>query len=139
MSFKPSLTGGRTWLALLLTLLACGLLSLLWSVIALQTGRQCSWMALALAADAVICLRLVGVAPGPGRGLLALLGTALGIALANWNIVSLHMASIFGLGPLEAAGKLGFHHAMTLLGLATGPLDYALVLIALVGAFWAGR
>ncbi|MET0288686.1 MAG: hypothetical protein ABW178_03575 [Pseudoxanthomonas sp.] len=139
MSLEPSLRSGRTWLVLLLTLLACGLLSLLWSVMALQTDRQCSWMALVVAVDAVICVRLVGLAPGTGRALIALLATAAGIALANWNIVALHMASIFGLGPLDAASKLGVHHAMTLLGLATGPLDYVVLLVALVGAFWAGR
>ena len=139
MSFTPSLSGGRTWLALLLTFLACGLLSLLWSVLALQTNRQCSWMALAVALDAVVCLRLFGMAPGLARGLIALLATALGIALAFWNIVSLHLGSIFGLGPVEASSKLGLDLAVTLLGLATGPTDYALVLIALVGAFLAGR
>lgn len=128
----------RPWWALLLAS-TCALAALLWMILALQTGRQCSWMAVVVALDAAVVLRLCARPRGSRRALTAALATGAAILFANWGIVALHLGAAFGLNPWSAASKLGLHHAHTLASLANGPADHAWLAVALVVAVAAGR
>ena len=113
------------WLAP--ALLALGSLgcSAAWILLALSTGRMCAWMAVVAAIDAAVLLRLAGVPAGAGRPTAAVLATALAVVIAYWGIIATQLARTVGVLPLESALKLGLHHAWTLAGLATGPVDLA--------------
>jgi len=94
-----------------------------WVLLALARDRQCSWMALLAALDAVFLLRLARVPAGRTRVLLAVAGTALTIALANWGIAAAQIGRAMGLLPWESLGKLGPFYAWTLASLANPPMD----------------
>ena len=78
-----------------------------WVVLAVAAGRPCSWMALLVAVDVALLLRLTGAPPGTARVLVAGLATALGVALAQWLIVATQMGITLGLQPVESALRLG--------------------------------
>jgi len=113
--------------------------SLIWIGLAFYLGSQCAWMALVLGVTAALSLRLGGMARGSARMLWAVAFTAIGVAWANWGIVVLQMGATMGVTPQESAVKLGAHLALTLLGLATAPLDYVLLALGLVVAAIAAR
>ncbi|KAF1708960.1 hypothetical protein CSC70_11825 [Pseudoxanthomonas kalamensis DSM 18571] len=120
------------------------LLALLWTMLALQLQRQCGWMAVVGAVDAVLLLRLSGMAPGMARTLLAVLATAATIALTNWGIAAMQIGAPMGLGPLDALLKMGPALAWQLAQLANGVPERlwslaALAVAALLGAGLSGR
>ena len=94
-----------------------------WVLVALARDRQCSWMALPAALDAVFLLRLGRMPSGRTRILLAVAGTALTILLANWGIAAAQIGRAMGLLPWESLGKLGPFYAWTLASLANPPMD----------------
>ena len=94
-----------------------------WVLIAFARDRQCSWMALPAALDAVFLLRLARMPPGTARTALAVAGTALTIVLANWGIAAAQIGRAMGLLPWESLGKLGPSYAWTLAGLANPPAE----------------
>ncbi|MDQ2702499.1 MAG: hypothetical protein M3Y70_06725 [Pseudomonadota bacterium] len=111
-----------------------------WILLALSTGRLCSWMALLAAIDAALLLRLARMPAGFARTALAVLGTAAAIVLAYWGIIASQLARSVGVLPWESALKLGPHHAWTLAGLATTPADLAWLGVGLVlAAVLSGR
>ncbi len=113
--------------------------SMLWLGLAVYLGGQCGWMALPMGLAAALSLRLGGMAGGPLRMFWAVVLTALGVAWANWGIVVVQMGAVMGVPPQESAVKLGGHLALTLLGLANTPVDYALMALAVIGAAIAAR
>jgi hypothetical protein len=127
------------WLAPALLLLATLGCAAAWILLALGNGRQCSWMALVAAADAVLVLRIAGMPAGWPRAATALAATLAAIALANWGIAAGEVGRSLGMLPWEAATRLGAHHAWTLAGLANGAADAAWLAAALVLAAVAGR
>lgn len=126
------------WLAPVLLALGSAAFVLVWALTALYLQRQAGWMALLAAVDAAAMLRLGGMAHGVGRSVLALLATLAISAVALWGIVATQLGFALGLGPWDSALKLGLHHACTLIGLTTTPLDWAaLALAPLLAAWWA--
>lgn len=125
--------------AVLLFVLLALLQSLIWMALAFHLGSQCSWMGLVLGASAALSLRWGGMAAGSARMYWAAGLTALGLTWTNWGIVVLQTGVTMGVPPQESATKMGWHLALTLLQLANTPLDYAMMLLALVLAAIAAR
>lgn len=110
-----------------------------WILLASATGRQSSWMALLAAVDAAFLLRVGGMAPGMRRATWGVAATFATIVLAHWGIVAAGIGRLVGLGPLDSALKLGTGLAWTVAQLLNGPLDVALLALALVVAAIASR
>jgi len=128
------------WLAPALLVLGSLGCAAAWIPLALSTGRPCSWLALLAAIDAAFLLRLARMPAGAARPAMAVLGTAATIVLAYWGIIASQIARTVGVLPWESALKLGPHHAWTLAGLATAPVDLAWLGSGLVLAAWlSGR
>lgn len=125
--------------AIALLLLASGGIAAGWALVALLTGRQCSWMALVAAVDAAIVLRISGARPGALRACAAMAATAFAIALANWWIAAGQIGRSLGLLPWDSSLRLGPDYAWTLATLANRPADVAWIAAALLFAAIAGR
>ena len=108
-------------------------------LVAFARDRQCSWMALLAALDAVFLLRMGRVPPGATRSLLAVAATALTIVLANWGIAAAQIGRAMGLLPWESIGKLGPFYAWTLANLANPPVELLWLAASLVLAALASR
>jgi hypothetical protein len=125
------------WLLPVMLVVASACVLVIWVTLALYLQRQTGWMALLVALDVVLVLRLGGMAPGPRRAALAALVTAAISALAVWTVPATHLGFAFGLAPWESVMRLGAHHGWTLVSLSTTPLDVvALVLAPLLAAWW---
>ena len=110
-----------------------------WVMLAVARDRQCSWMAVLAAADAVLLLRLARMPGGWVRAGLAVLATAATIALANWGIAAAQMGRVMGLLPWESMTRLGPSFAWTLANLANPPVDLLWLGLGLVLAAIAAR
>ena len=122
----------------LVALGSCGFAAA-WILLAFARDRQCSWMAVFAAIDAVLLLRLVRMPAGVPRMLAAMLATSVSIVLANWGIAATQIGKLMGLLPWESAFKLGPRYAWTLAGLANKPADLAWLAVALLLAAIASR
>jgi hypothetical protein len=122
----------------LVALGSCGFAAV-WILLAFARDRQCSWMAVFAAIDAVLLLRLARMPAGWLRVLAAVAATALSIVLANWGIAAAQVGKAMGLLPWESALKLGPQYAWTLAGLANQPGDLAWLAAALLLAAIASR
>ncbi|MFT3896829.1 MAG: hypothetical protein QM719_03925 [Thermomonas sp.] len=110
-----------------------------WALLALVTGRQCSWMALVAAVDAIAVLRLLRIRPGLPRAVVALAATMLSVVLANWWIAAGQIGRSLGLLPWASSLRLGPDYAWTLATLANRPADLAWIATAFLLAAIAGR
>ena len=126
-------------LAPFLLLLGSAGMAAAWIVAARVGGGQLGWIAVLAALDAALMLRLGGMRGGWARGALAVLGTALAIALANWGIVATQMGAPMGLLPWESMTRLGPGFVWTLVKLANGAIDVAWWGAALVIAATVSR
>jgi glucan phosphoethanolaminetransferase (alkaline phosphatase superfamily) len=120
------------WLLPAVALLA-GVLGVdaVWVAIAVASNRPCSWLAMLAALDVALLLRLTGVPPGFGRQLLAVLATALAVALAQWLIVATQLGIALGLQPVPSALRLGPSLAIQLMKLSLDRLDLVWLLASL--------
>ena len=125
--------------ALFLLLLGSAGIAAAWVLAAGVGGGQLSWFAVLAAADASLMLRLGGMRGGWARATLAVLGTALAIAMANWGIVATQMGAPLGLLPWESISRLGPDFIWTLAMLANGHVDFAWWGAALVVAATLSR
>lgn len=114
-------------------------LAAVWVLATRFGGGQLSWFAVLAALDAALMLRLGGMRGGVKRAALAVTGTALAIALANWGIVATQMGAPMGLLPWESMSRLGPGFVWTLTMLVNGPVDFAWWGAALVVAAVASR
>ncbi|GAB6196739.1 hypothetical protein [Lysobacter xanthus] len=132
----PDAPSSRPWLAWLLLPLVVAGFAALWTLAALYSERQCSFLAVVGAVDVLWVLGLARrLRPGP-RAAVATVSTLVLAALANWAIIAIHVGVPLGNGPAEAMGKLGAHHAWTLAGIANDWRDGVWLAIALaVAAF----
>lgn len=132
---------GRTFspVAIGLLLLASAGIAAAWALLSLVTSRQCSWMALGAALDAVVVLRLLRVRPGAARAVAAFAATALSAGLANWWIAASQIGRSLGLLPWDSSLRIGSDYAWTLATLANHPADVAWIAAALLFAAIAGR
>jgi len=135
----PIVRSATPWLAIFLLFAGCLGFAAAWVLVAFARDRQCSWMALLAALDAVFLLRLGRVPTGAMRSLLAVAGTALTIVLANWGIAAAQVGRSMGMLPWESIGKLGPSYAWTLANLANPPLELLWLAAALVLAAIASR
>jgi len=126
-------------LAILLLIAGCIGFAAAWVLVAFARDRQCSWMALLAALDAVFLLRLGRMPVGMARSLVAVGGTALTIVLANWGIAAAQIGRAMGMLPWESLGKLGPFYAWTLANLANPPIDLLWLAASLVLAAIASR
>ena len=124
-----------------LPLLALGVagFAAVWVLVALALERgQCAWLAPLAALDMVVLLRFARWPAGVGRAVLAVTGTALAIALANYGIAAAEVGRNMGLLPWASALKLGPNYAALLLQQANGSVEHAWYALALVGAALGG-
>jgi len=120
-------------------LLGAGTALLAWVLLALLTGRQSGWMAVVVAVELVLMLRLGTLRGGALRVALTAGGTLLVSALAWWIIASAWLGGSMGLSPLESALRMGPHLAWTLVGLANGLWDWVWVPVGMVVGAWLAR
>lgn len=113
------------WFAPALLALGCTGCAAAWILLGVASGRQCSWMAVVAGVDAALLLRLAAMPRGPARMVVAMLGTAASIVLANWGIAATQLGRSIGVLPWASAAKLGPDHAWTVLSLANTPADLA--------------
>jgi hypothetical protein len=114
-------------------------LAIAWLMVALATGSQAGWMAIAAAAEAAWMLRLGTLAGGRTRIAVAMLATLLIALTANWGIAAAYIGGPMGLAPWESALRLGPHLAWTLIGLANGTAEILWLLAGLAVAWWLAR
>jgi hypothetical protein len=122
-----------------LLLLATAGIAAFWALVSLVTGKQCSWIAMMAAGDAALILRMMRTPSGSMRAGLALVSTAMAIALANWWIAAGQIGRSLGLMPWDSSLRLGTDYAWTLATLANHPGDLAWLVGALLFAAIAGR
>lgn len=139
MAMNDSAPRPARWFAPVLLLIGSFGFAAAWVLLAFARNAQCSWMAVLAAIDAVLLLRLARMRPGWMRSVLAVAGTALAIALANWGIAAAQIGKVMGLLPWESLAKLGPHYAWTLATLANRPADLAWLAAALLLAAIAAR
>lgn len=111
----------------------------LWVLTSLFLQRLSAWMALLVAADIALLLRIARTTPGRGRALLCVAATAVTIAVANWGIAGTRTGRAFGYGPLDGIQSLGPDLAWTLALLGHHGPELALYALALALAWWLGR
>ncbi|CAN7443032.1 hypothetical protein LJR143_002705 [Pseudoxanthomonas sp. LjRoot143] len=125
------------WLLPVMLVVASACVLVIWVSLALYLQRQTGWMALLVALDVVLVLRLGGMAAGTRRAVLAAAVTAAISAMALWTVPATQLGFALGLSPWESALRLGAHHGWTLISLTTTPLDVvALVAAPLLAAWW---
>lgn len=125
------------WLLPVMLVVASACVLVIWVSLALYLQRQTGWMALLVALDVVLVLRLGGMAAGTRRAVLAALVTVAISAMALWTIPATHLGFALGLAPWESVLRLGAHHGWTLISVTTTPLDVvALVVAPLLAAWW---
>ncbi len=135
----PPASHTQHWLWPLLLLLGSVTLAIAWLMVALATGSQAGWMAIAAAAEAAWMLRLGTLPGGRPRIAVAMLATLLIALAANWGIAAAYIGGPMGLAPWESALRLGPHLAWTLIGLANGTAEILWLLAGLVAAWWLAR
>lgn len=129
----------KQWLSGVLLLGGMAGFAAAWTLLALATMRQCSWMAVIAAVDAVFLLRMSRMAPGWPRAAIAAVATLIAIALANWWIAGGQMGLSVGMTSLHALQRLGIDHARTLITLANDRIDVIWHVVGLAVAIWLGR
>lgn len=102
-----------------------------WTLVALYTQHQCSWMAVIGAIDVLWLLSLAPRLSPARRALVATFATVVLILAANWSIIATNVGVQAGAEPLDSMGKLGLHYAATLAGLANRGRDAAWIALAL--------
>ncbi len=127
------------WIAPALLLIGSFGFAAAWVVLALARDRQCSWMAVLAAIDAVLLLRIARMPSGLLRMASAVVATGSTIVLANWGIAAAQIGRSVGLLPWESLMKLGPFHAWTLINLANPPVDLLWLAASLVVAAVAAR
>lgn len=135
----PSRSAPLRWLPMLLLIVGLLVAGAFWIALSLRSGSLCSWMALVVALDAAVLLRIGGVRRGAWRTGIALLATAATVALSLWSIVALQIGLPLGLGVWDALTKLGFDYARTLLELAADTRDLVWIGTGLLLAALAGK
>ena len=124
----------RSTLAWLLLPLVIPGFAALWTLAALYSGRQCSFMAVVGAVDMLWVLSLLPALGTGMRAVLASLGTLVQVLLANWAIIAINVGAPLGTDAIESMAKLGIHHALTLARLANDWVDGTWIALALGAA-----
>ena len=110
-----------------------------WVLLAMAIDRQSSWMAVVVAADAALVVRLLRMPPGALRAGCGVLATLLAIAAANWALVAAWLGRYLGLLPWESMLRLGPEFGWLLMRQANGAADLAWLAAGVVVAAFACR
>jgi hypothetical protein len=127
-----STSPGSRWFAVALLAVGSFGFAAAWVLLAFARDRQCSWMAMLAAIDAVFLLRLSHVPSGWQRSGLAVAATAATIVLANWGIAAAQIGRSMGMLPWDSLTRLGPFYAWTLANLVNLPADLAWLAASLV-------
>ncbi len=119
----------RWWLAGAVLAASLPLMVALWVAVALWTGPSLvGGMALVLAADAWLLLRLAGVGRGRRRALAASTFVLVGSAASVWFVVAAEIGRTFGLTPWASGERLGVGLFSAVARELGGPWDVATIL-----------
>ena len=129
----------RAWLWLPLLLLAMATAVVAWGALGLASGRQHGWVALLVALESGLMLRLGGMRPGWGRAVAAAVATVLVVVAVQWAIAAGHIGAQMGMAPWQALPKMGPGFVLTLSQLANTRLDLWCLALAPLLALRAGR
>lgn len=133
----------RRWFRWLLPLLSLtvGVLgaTAVWVALHLSLGTMAAWMAPLAALDMAWMLRLGAAPAGRARAVLAMLATAVTVALSLWMVAATQIGRLLGLSPLESAQRLGPVLFGELVRHGTDGWDLAFLLLALPVAWRFGR
>jgi hypothetical protein len=110
-----------------------------WLAVATACDSRVGWMALLATLNSIALLRLARTHSGKLRAMLAVLVTGVSIALGEWLLAALPIAWQMDQSPLEAARRMGPEFSWMLVQLANTPLDWGLMVAALLLAAWFGR
>jgi len=110
-----------------------------WLALGVYLRSASGWMALLVALDMVLMLRLGAAPPGPARAWLAVGATALVTAASYWLVAAAQMGRMLGLSPLDSAQRLGPVLAGELIRHGTSYWDIAWAILALGLAWRLGR
>jgi hypothetical protein len=127
----PAARSALIWL--LLPVVVAGFAAI-WTLAALYSGHQCSFMAVVGAVDVLWLLSLAPALRTGPRATVASVSTLLLVLLANWAIIAINVGAPLGTAPLESMSKLGPHHALTLARLANDWTDLVWIALALGAA-----
>jgi len=127
----PQPRSALAWLLLPVVVLG---FAALWTLAALYSGRQCSFMAVVGAVDVLWVLSFAPALRTWPRAGVAIASTAALVLLANWSIIAINLGAALGSHPLEALAKLGPHHALTLARLANNWVDAVWIALAMGAA-----
>lgn len=135
----PAPPARTTWFSWLLLLLGAAGFTAVWVLASLYSGRQLGWMALLGALDIALMLRLGGWRAGRGRMLAAMIATVAVVAVANWGITATQLGAMLGLGPVDSALRLGWHHAWILIQLVNTAMDAVWIALGVLLSAWLSR
>jgi len=110
-----------------------------WLALAMFLNSPSGWMAVVVALDMVLMLRLGAAPPGPSRAWLAVGATATVTMASYWLVAAAQMGRMLGLSPLDSAQRLGPVLAGELTRHATTGWDAAWTILALLLAWRLGR
>jgi hypothetical protein len=127
------------WLWPPMLLIGVATATLAWVFVALLSGRQTGWMAVAAALEIVFMLRLSRFGAGSARIAVTLVATLLVVVAANWGIASAYVGGSMGLAPWDSALRMGPFMAWTLFNLANGAAEWLWLGVALVVGWWVAR
>ena len=111
----------------------------IWTVLNLQTGGLNGWVALGVALNAALMLRLAGLRRGLGSVVLGVGSTAAAATLVGFLTTAVQMGYAMGLKPFESAARMSAGLALALLETAVRPLDWVGLVAGLVLAWWLAR
>ncbi len=125
-------------LIFLVLLVALGMAAI-WGTAAIFTRSSCGWMALLVAADAALLLRLAAIPAGPSRAVMAVIITLFALLLGSFIVAAMNIGLAFGTAPPESLMMIDPILALTWWRLNLSPLDGASLLLALPLSWWLGR
>jgi len=107
-----------------------------WLIVAVIGNNRAGWMALLVAAAAVLLLRIGRFPSGIARASTALLATTACIVASYWLVSALPIGAGMGQWPFVAASHMGLDFVWTLTRLGNTPLDWVFAGAALMLAAW---
>ena len=135
----PHPTASSYAIACVTAIVAIAGIAAIWGGLSLALRSACGWMALVAAVDAALLLRLAGFPAGRARAAIALVTTALSIALAIHVVGAINIGLGLATLPHEAVWRTAPQLALTWWRLNSGAWEILLALAALPLAWKLGR
>ncbi len=126
-------------LALATALLAAAGMTGIWCAAALLLKSPCGWMALVVAVDVALMMRLSGLPSGTGRAATATAATLLTLATGAFAVAGVRIGHAFGEVPHLAVWRIDLPLALTWWRLNFSAFDALAAALALPLAWRLGR